>query len=76
MALTETLEQIIQEYRREHDQGKKLIITKDNTPKQIRNTREDTGTIKIEFDYLYQTILRSLLLITVRITLLLRRFCI
>ena len=47
LALTETLEQITQEYRREHDQGKKLIITKDNTLKQIRNTQEDTGTLNL-----------------------------
>jgi len=47
LALTETLEQITQEYRREHNQGKKLIITKDNTLKQIRNTQEDTGTLNL-----------------------------
>ncbi|XP_018317786.1 heat shock factor protein [Mycetomoellerius zeteki] len=51
LALTETLEQIIQEYRREHDQGKKLIITKDNTPKQIRNTREDTVPVLYEIEF-------------------------
>ncbi|KAG5312059.1 HSF5 protein, partial [Pseudoatta argentina] len=51
LALTETLEQITQEYRREHDQGKKLIITKDDTPKQIRNTREDTVPVLYEIEF-------------------------
>ncbi|KYN11409.1 Heat shock transcription factor, Y-linked [Trachymyrmex cornetzi] len=51
LALTETLEQITQEYRREHNQGKKLIITKDNTPKQIRNTQEDTVPVLYEIEF-------------------------
>lgn len=48
MALTKTLEQIIQDYRREHEQEKKPIIMKDNTLKRIRNSQEDTGTINVE----------------------------
>jgi len=49
LALTKTLEQIIQECRQKHNQEKKLIITKANTLKQIRNSQEDTGIINIVY---------------------------
>ncbi|XP_018397137.1 PREDICTED: heat shock transcription factor, X-linked-like [Cyphomyrmex costatus] len=51
LALTETLDQIIQEYRREHDQGKESIITKDNTPKQIRNSQDNTVPVLYEIEF-------------------------
>lgn len=50
MALTKTLEEIIQEYRREHEQEKKPIIMKDTTLKQIRNSQENTGIINIAIE--------------------------
>jgi len=48
LALTKTLEQIIQECRQKHNQ-EKPIITKDNTLKRIRNSQEDTGIINIVY---------------------------
>lgn len=56
MALTKALEQISQEYRREYEQEKEAIITKDNALKRIKNSQKDTGMINIEteFDSLYQ----------------------
>ncbi|XP_011703978.1 PREDICTED: heat shock factor protein-like [Wasmannia auropunctata] len=51
LALTKTLEQIIQEYRREHDQEKKSIVIKDNTPKRIGNTQDDTVPVLYEIEF-------------------------
>ncbi|XP_024883337.1 heat shock factor protein 2-like [Temnothorax curvispinosus] len=51
LALTKTLEQIIQEYRREHEEEKKLITTKNNALKRIRNAQEDTVPVLYEIEF-------------------------
>ncbi|XP_011637228.1 heat shock factor protein 2-like [Pogonomyrmex barbatus] len=52
LALTETLEQIIQEYRKEHNQEKKPIIMKDDTLKRIRNSQEkDAVPVLYEIEF-------------------------